>query len=66
MYHIALGLVDFVLRLFFRHLVFPGVGWIILIGAELFRKEKGALSQTMEVRRLCCLCLKQTPLTRDW
>jgi hypothetical protein len=46
----ALGLVDFVLLLVFRHLVFPGVGWVILMVAGLLRKAGGAVSQMMEVR----------------
>jgi hypothetical protein len=34
----------------FRHLVFPGVGWIILMIAGLLRKVYGAVEQTMDVR----------------
>ena len=36
----------------FRHLVFPGVGWIILMIAGLLRKVYGAVEQTMDVRVL--------------
>ena len=32
--HIALGLVHFLLMLSFRHLVFPGVVWMVLMAAE--------------------------------
>ena len=34
----------------FRHLVFPGVGWMILLAARLLWKAGGAINQTLEVR----------------
>lgn len=36
--HIVLGL-DFVLTLFFKYLFFPGVSWMILMAAGLFRED---------------------------
>lgn len=48
--HIALSLAACVFILSFRHLVFPGIGWMILMAAGLLRKVGGAMGQTMEVR----------------
>jgi hypothetical protein len=45
----ALVLVDCILKVFFTHLVFPGVGWMILMSAELTKKAAGAKGKTMEV-----------------
>jgi hypothetical protein len=44
-------LVDCILMLSFWHLVFPGVGWMILMAAGLLGKVgRGAMGQTIEVR----------------
>lgn len=50
--HIALVLVDWVFMLSISHLVFPGVGWIILIPSGLLRKTGEAVGATMKVRGL--------------
>lgn len=46
-----------------RHLVFPGVGWIILMIAGLLRKVYGAVEQTMDVRgKQNALVIQHAPL----
>lgn len=47
--YIALGLVAFVLTLFFRCLVFLDVSWMILMAAGLLRKVWVAVGWIMEV-----------------
>jgi hypothetical protein len=49
-FHIALGLVDCALKLSFRHLVFPGVGWMILMVAGFLKKMKRVVVQTLDIR----------------
>jgi hypothetical protein len=49
-YHIVLVLVYCIFVLFFRHLVFPVVNWMILMAAGLLRKVREAMGQTMEVK----------------
>ncbi|XP_006539573.1 cytochrome P450, family 2, subfamily b, polypeptide 13 isoform X2 [Mus musculus] len=47
----------------FMHLVFPGVGWIILMIAGLLRKVYGAVEQTMDVRgKQNALVIQHAPL----
>lgn len=60
--HIALSLFFFFI-LFFRHLVFSGVGWIILIMAGLLRKVVGVMSQTMKVKDPTMLAVLQVNVT---
>jgi hypothetical protein len=40
------------LILSFRHLMLPGVGWMILVRAELLGKMRGVMRHPMEVRVL--------------
>lgn len=48
----SLSLVDCVLTLSFRHLIFPGISWMILVTAGLLGKAAGAVAvgQIIEVR----------------
>jgi hypothetical protein len=57
--HITLCLVDCILMLFFGHLVFPSVGWMILMVAVLLRNFQGA----MEVRIPTLLAVPQADST---
>lgn len=57
--HTTVALVDCVLILVFRHLVFPGVVWRILIKARLLGKAGGAMTQTMEFRGPMLLAVHQ-------
>lgn len=65
--HIALVLVNCILMLSFRHLVFSDIGWVILMAAEHLEKVGGAVGQTMYFRESnSWLDLNQTLLARDW
>jgi hypothetical protein len=48
--HIALALIDCVLLLSCRHLLFTGVVWMILMTAGVLGKTEEIVNQTMQVR----------------
>jgi hypothetical protein len=47
--YIVLVPIDCVLTLSFRHLVSPGIVWVILMAEGLLRKVRGAVGQTMKM-----------------